>query len=80
MYCMCDFTWGLSIQDIAWTKIENRGRYSAIHLLLKGTLPPDISLLGNGKLKTLALRQRHPGLDTLTDNENVGNAGPTLEE
>jgi len=34
-----------------------------------------ISLLGNGKLDTLALWQRNPGFRTLADNENVGCSG-----
>lgn len=76
MYCISIFfVGGLSIQDIAWRKIKTQGR--RIHLLLCGTLPPDISLLGNGKLETLALWQRHPRLNTLTNDENVRNTKPT---
>lgn len=38
-------------------------------------LPPDIPLLGNGELDTLALGQGHPWLVALADNEDVGDTG-----
>ena len=42
-------------------------------LLLGSTLsPPDIALLRNGKLDTLALRQGYPRLRALSDDEDVG--------
>lgn len=42
------------------------------HLLLSSTLfPPDIALLGNSELDTLALRQRYPRLRALPDDEDV---------
>ena len=43
-----------------------------LHLLGSGTLSPDITLLGNGELGTLALGERDPGLGALTDDEDVG--------
>ena len=36
--------------------------------------PPEITLLGDRKLGALALGKRNPGLDTLTDDENVAQA------
>jgi len=65
------FRVGWSIQDIAWRKIGKPK--VTIHLLLCSALPPNISLLGNGKLETLALWQRYPWLNTLTNHENVRN-------
>ena len=41
-------------------------------LLLRRSFSPDISLLRNGKLGTLALGQRYPGLDAFSDDENIG--------
>lgn len=42
------------------------------HLLLGRTLlPPDVTLLSDGKLGTLALGQRNPWLGALPNNENV---------
>lgn len=50
--------------------IQHKGTETS---LLRRTplLPPDITLLGNGKLGSLALGQRDPGLYSLTDNKNV---------
>jgi len=42
--------------------------------LLSSPSPPEISLLGYGKLGTLAFGQRYPGLSSLTNDEDVGNA------
>ena len=43
--------------------------------MLGGTLsPPDITLLSNSELDTLALRQGYPGLGALPDDEDVGDA------
>src|SRR6266851_10504610 len=41
-------------------------------LRLSSPLPPDVTLLGNRKLGTLALGQRDPGLCTLTNDKDVG--------
>ena len=35
---------------------------------------PDITLLSDGELGTLALRQRDPGLDSLTNDEDVSDS------
>lgn len=43
-----------------------------LHLLSSGTLSPDITLLGNGELSALALGEGNPGLDALTNDEDVG--------
>jgi len=43
-----------------------------MHLLGGSPFSPDITLLGDGKLGTLALGERDPGLDALTNNEDVG--------
>lgn len=49
---------------------DNRQRK---RLCLSSTLlPPDITLLGDGELGTLALGQRYPGLGALTNDEDVG--------
>jgi hypothetical protein len=42
------------------------------YLLLSGTSPPEVSLLGNRQLSTLALWQRYPRFSALTDNKDVG--------
>lgn len=42
-----------------------------VRLLGSPLFPSDIPLLRNRQLSTLALRQRDPRLDTLTNNENV---------
>jgi len=44
------------------------------YLLSSSTLSPDITLLRDSKLGTLALGQRDPRLDTLTNDEDVGDA------
>jgi hypothetical protein len=44
-------------------------------LRFSSPLPPDVTLLGNRKLDTLALRQRDPRLWALADNKNVGYPG-----
>ena len=41
-------------------------------LLLGSASPPDITLLSDSELDTLALRQRYPRLRALADNEDVG--------
>lgn len=47
-------------------------------LLLRSTLsPPGITLLRDGELSTLTLRQGDPWLRPLTDNEDVGNTKKT---
>ena len=43
-----------------------------LHLLGSGTLSPDITLLGDGELGTLALGEGDPGLGALTNDEDVG--------
>lgn len=42
------------------------------YLLLSGTSPPEVSLLGNRQLSTLALWQRYPRFCALTNNKDVG--------
>ena len=46
--------------------------------LLSTQAPPLVSLLGNGELDTLAFWQRHLGLGTLTNDENVGQPDKTI--
>ena len=43
-------------------------------LLSSALLPPNITLLSNGELGTLALGQRDPWLDALPNDEDVGYA------
>ena len=62
----------------AWVGDEREQSNDTIQtrrLLLSSTLsPPDITLLSDSELETLALRQRYPRLDALTNNKNVGDA------
>jgi hypothetical protein len=44
-------------------------------LRFSSPLPPDVTLLGNRKLDTLALRQRDPRFWAIADDENVGYPG-----
>ena len=52
------------------------------HSLLLGRplSPPDITLLGDGELGTLALRQGHPWLGALAEHEDVGDPRGTVSE
>jgi hypothetical protein len=42
--------------------------------------PANITLLRNGKLSTLALRQRDPGLGALANDEDVGDTDELVSE
>lgn len=80
MYCMSIFYVG--IEHTRHSMKEDRKPRKTLSdqsLLLGRTLPLDISLLRNGKLQTLALGQRHPRFDTLTNDENIGNTEMRLE-
>jgi hypothetical protein len=60
--------------DTQWIGIGKREYYKP-SLRLSSPLPPNITLLGDRKLDTLALRQRDPRLWALTDDKNVGYPG-----
>jgi len=60
------------IQSIEW---EKRNAIFLRHKLLCCPFSPDIALLCDRELGTLTLGQGYPGLDTLTDDENVGYTG-----
>jgi len=42
------------------------------YLLFSSASPPEVSLLGNRQLGTLALRQRYPRFSALADNKDIG--------
>lgn len=46
-----------------------------MHLLGSSPFSPDVTLLSDGELGTLALGEGDPGLDALTDDEDVGDTG-----
>jgi len=51
-----------------------------MHLLGGSAFSPDIALLSNGELGTLALGERDPGLRALANDENVGDTVKALVE
>lgn len=53
--------------------LHGYGREYKPSLRLGSALPPNVTLLGNRKLGTLALRQRDPRLSTLANDKDVGN-------
>lgn len=57
--------------DIQWIGIGKKGHYRP-SLRFSSPLPLDVTLLGNRKFGTLALRQRDPRLWALADDKNVG--------
>jgi len=49
--------------------------YTPKYHLVARTFSPEVPLLSDGELGTLAFRQRYPGLGTLADDEDVGDTG-----
>jgi hypothetical protein len=63
------------LQHTGMTENEHGREHYKPSLRFSSPLPLNVTLLGNRKLDTLALRQRYPGLWTLANNKDVGYPG-----